>query len=64
MKIYVLITGDGTVSGVFSNTDNMIAELTTSLSATAIKNVEIWDLDKGFVKYLNISKTTTVTIEN
>ena len=64
MKIYVLITDDGAVSGVFSNTDKMIAELTTSLSATAIKNVEIWDLDNGFVKYLNISKTTTVTIEN
>lgn len=41
MKIYVLITDDGAVSGVFSNTDKMIAELTTSLSATAIKNVEI-----------------------
>ena len=41
MKIYVLITDDGAVSGVFSNTDKMIAELTTSLSTTAIKNVEI-----------------------
>ena len=41
MKIYVLITSDNAVGGIYSSTNKMMAELTTSLSATPIKNVEI-----------------------
>jgi hypothetical protein len=34
------------------------------LAATAIDRVETWEVDKGFIDYLKISKQTTVTIEN
>lgn len=64
MEIYVLILSDGTVSGIYSTKDKLIADLTTVFAPCKIKSVEVWDIDKGFVEYLNIHKTTTVTIED
>ena len=64
MKIYVLITSDKTISGVYSSQEKLIADLTTTLASVTIDKVEIWDVDKGFVEYLKLSKQTTITIEN
>ena len=64
MKIYVLITSDKTISGVYSSQSQLINDLTTSLASITIDKVEIWDVDNGFVEYLKINKKTTVTIEN
>lgn len=64
MTIYVLITSDKTIGGVYSSKNKLISDLTTILAATAIDRVETWEVDKGFVDYLKISKQTTVTIEN
>ena len=64
MKIYVLITSDKTISGVYSSQEKLIADLTTTLASVIIDKVEIWDVDKGFVEYLKLSKQTTITIEN
>lgn len=64
MTIYVLITSDKTISGVYSSKEKLISDLTTTLAATAIDRVETWEIDKGFVDYLKVSKQTTVTIEN
>lgn len=64
MKIYVLITSDKTISGVYSSQEKLIADLTTTLASVTIDKIEIWDVDKGFVEYLKLSKQTTITIEN
>lgn len=64
MKIYVLIAEDNIVNGVYSSRDKLLTDLTTSLSNLPIKNIEIWDVDSGFVGYLKVNKTTTITIEN
>lgn len=64
MKIYVLITSDKTISGIYSTQEKLIADLTSSLANVAINKVEIWDIDKGFIEYLKLSKQTTITIEN
>ena len=64
MTIYVLITSDKTISGVYSSKNKLVQDLTTVLAATSIDHVETWEVDQGFVDYLKVSKTTTVTIEN
>lgn len=64
MKTYVLITSDETIGGIYSNQSKLISDLTSTFAATAIERVEIWDVDTGFVGYLKVNKTTTVTIEN
>ena len=64
MKIYVLITSDKTINGVYSSQEKLIADLTSSLANVTIEKVEIWDVDKGFIDYLKLSKQTTITIEN
>ena len=64
MTVYVLITSDKAISGVYSNKSKVVQDLTTVLAATAIDHIETWDVDEGFVDYLKVSKTTTVTIEN
>jgi len=64
MTIYVLITSDKTISGVYSSKNKLVQDLTTVLAATAIDHVETWEVDSGFVNNLKVSKTTTVTIEN
>lgn len=64
MKVYVLITSDKTVSGIYSSKNQLVCALTTSLASVSIDAVEVWDVDTGFVEYLKINKTTTVTIEN
>ena len=67
MKIYVLITdGDSSdvVSGVYSSKEQLITALTTVFASEHLKRVEIWDVDKGFLENLNISKKTIVTIED
>ena len=64
MQTFVLIASDETIAGVYSTKEKLLAELTTTWAATAIKGVEIWDIDRGFVDYLKVSKQTTVTIEN
>lgn len=40
MTIYVLITSDKTISGIYSSKDKLISELTTTLAATTIDKVE------------------------
>ena len=40
MTIYVLITSDKTISGVYSNKEKLISDFTTTLAATAIDRVE------------------------
>lgn len=64
MAIYVLITSDKTISGVYSSKNKLIQDLTTTLVSTPIDHVETWEVDKGFVNNLRVSKITTVTIEN
>lgn len=64
MKIYVLVTSDGLISGIYSNQSNLITALSTSFANLSIEKVEIWDVDKGFVDYLKINKKTTITIED
>ena len=64
MKIYVLITSDKTINGIYSSQEKLIADLASSLANVTIDKVEIWDVDKGFVDYLKLSKQTTITIEN
>ena len=64
MTVYVLITSDGAIGGVYSNKNKLVQDLTTVLVATAIDHVETWEVDLGFVNNLKVSKTTTVTIEN
>lgn len=64
MKIYVLITNDKTINGVYSSQEKLLADLTTSLANVSIDKVEIWDVDKGFIDYLKLTKQTTITIEN
>ena len=64
MTIYVLITSDKTISGIYSSKDKLISDLTTKLASVAIEKVEAWEVDKGFIDYLKISKRTTVTIED
>ena len=64
MTVYVLITSDGTIGGVYSNKSKLIQDLTTVLASTAINHVETWNVDSGFIDYLKVSKKTTVTIEN
>ena len=64
MTIYVLITSDKTISGVYSSKNKLVQDLTTTFAATSIDHVETWEVDKGFVDNLKVTKTTTVTIEN
>lgn len=40
MTVYVLITSDKTISGVYSSESKLIQDLTTVLAATAIDHVE------------------------
>lgn len=64
MTIYVLITSDKTIGGVYSSKNKLIQDLTTVLVATVVDHVETWEVDQGFVDNLKVSKITTVTIEN
>jgi len=64
MKIYVLITSDKTINGIYSSQEKLLADLTSTLANVTIDKVEIWDVDKGFVDYLKLTKQTTITIEN
>ena len=68
MKLYVLVTQDDqsseVISGVYSSKDKLTNALTTVFKADDLNRVEIWDLDNGFIDYLNITKKTIVTIED
>ena len=64
MKIYVLITSDKTINGIYSSQEKLLADLTSTLANVTIDKVEIWDVDKGFIDYLKLTKQTTITIEN
>ena len=64
MKIYVLITSDKIINGIYSSQEKLLADLTSTLANVIIDKVEIWDVDKGFVEYLKLSKQTIITIEN
>ena len=64
MAIYVLITSDKTISGVYSSKSKLLQDLTTTLVSIPIDHVETWEVDKGFIDNLKVSKITTVTIEN
>ena len=41
MTIYVLITSDKTISGVYSSQEKLIADLTTTLASVTIDKIEI-----------------------
>ena len=41
MKIYVLITSDKTINGIYSSQEKLIADLTSSLANVTIDKVEI-----------------------
>lgn len=65
MEIYVLVTGTNSssvISGVYSSRDELIKALSTTFSAEILNRVEVWDLNNGFIKYLDIAKKTTITI--
>lgn len=65
MEIYVLVTGTNSssvISGVYSSRDELIKALSTTFSAEILNHVEVWDLNNGFIKYLDIAKKTTITI--
>ena len=65
MEIYVLVTGTNSssvISGVYSSRDELIKALSTIFSAETLNRVEVWDLNNGFIKYLDIAKKTTITI--
>lgn len=65
MEIYVLVTGTNSssvISGVYSSRDELIKALSTTFSAETLNRVEVWDLNNGFIKYLDIAKKTTITI--
>jgi len=64
MEIYVLITSDKTINGIYSTKEKLLADLTSTFANVTIDKVEIWDVDKGFVDYLKLTKQTTITIEN
>lgn len=65
MEIYVLVTGTNSsnvISGIYSSKEKLIQALTTIFSAETLHHVEVWDLNNGFIKYLDIAKKTTITI--
>ena len=65
MEIYVLVTGTNSssvISGVYSSRDELIKALSTTFSAETLNRVEVWDLNNGFIKYLDIAKKTTIII--
>lgn len=64
MTIYVLITSDKTIGGIYSSKDKLISDLTTVFAATSIEKVETWEVDKGFIDYLKVNKKTIITIED
>lgn len=41
MQLYVLITSDNTIGGIYTTKAQLITELTTVYAATSIKTVEI-----------------------
>jgi hypothetical protein len=63
MKIYVLVTSS-VITGVYSSLDLLTADLTTKFKSESLDRVEEWDLDKGFVKNVNVSKQTIITVED
>lgn len=67
MEIYVLVTGSkssSVISGIYSSREKLIQALTTTFSAETLHHVELWDVDNGFIEYVNVKKTTTITIED
>lgn len=67
MEIYVLITGtksSSVISGIYSSREKLIQALTTTFSAEILNRIELWDIDNGFIEYVNVKKTTTITIED
>lgn len=67
MKIFVLITENNSslvVSGIYSTKTALIQDLTTKFNAETINSVELWELDKGFIEDIKISRKTTITIED
>ena len=67
MEIYALVTGSkssSVISGIYSSREKLIQALTTTFSAETLHHVELWDVDNGFIEYVNVKKTTTITIED
>jgi hypothetical protein len=63
MKIYVLVTSSEN-TGIYSSLDLLTADLTTKFKSESLDRVEEWDLDAGFVRNINVSKKTIITIED
>lgn len=67
MRVYVLITSDErseVISGIFSSRDKLVSALSTTFCAEHLSRVETWEIDNGFVEFLNVTKKTTITIED
>lgn len=63
MKIFILIA-DNSVVGVYSDKNRMISDFSTIYSDTELDKVEVWNTDSDFIKTMNVSKKTTITIED
>jgi hypothetical protein len=62
MTLYILVTGDNVISGVYNSKDKLLAEMTSLFAGDTLNRVEMWDLNKGYIGLLNITKTTTIRI--
>ena len=41
MKVYVLITNDNVISGIYTSQEKLLSDLTTTFSNLTIENVEV-----------------------
>ena len=64
MIIYILVASDKTINGVYTSKNQLIADLSTTLSNVTIDKIEEWEPNKGFIDYLKVNKQTIVTIED
>ena len=64
MIIYILVASDKTINGVYTSKNQLIADLSTTLSNISIDKIEEWEPNKGFIDYLKVNKQTIVTIED
>lgn len=63
MKVFVLITSNNNVGGIYSNKDKLVSDFSSIYSDTEIDRIEVWNTDGQFVRNLKISRKTTITIE-
>lgn len=64
MKVFILLSNENKVTGVYSTQTQLVADLTTTFANLPVGKIETWEIDKGFIDYLKVNKKTTVTIED